>query len=76
MTNVEQRARNVLEQRLEGRATVAFVNEEGDRIAIEITTPFSNYAWTAAALEKTCELIAQARNCAIEVRLAAYRPNK
>jgi hypothetical protein len=76
MTNAEQKAKSILEERLEGRATVAFVNEEGDRIAIEITSPFSSYAWTAAALEKACGLIGQATNCAIEVRLAAYRPNK
>jgi hypothetical protein len=46
MTNAEQKARSILEKRLEGRATVAFVEEKGDSIAIEITTRFSSYAVT------------------------------
>jgi hypothetical protein len=73
LNDLERKVRNFLRARLAAQATITGVKQTGNKIKIEVVSPFE-FVWTANALQEFSGEVAKVSHCALDVQLSTFWP--
>ena len=68
LNDVQRALRDILELKLDTRATITKLRQDGDAIEIEVVSP-NHFTWTAEVLHEVAGRAAQTTKCRLDVRL-------